>query len=592
MRTYEAKLRNEVEVVWRAFQRGPQGRQYDAGTEKARSTSLGRVPDGPERSTSFEKTTNDPSPGITVTSPTPFGTLLNGATSLLSASLAGHSFFPPSLPRRGSENTQVPSPAKIVQGPIDDGTLPTSPTGMTFENPVTQPYHRPKSGIDLDIASSMRVSHMDDLMGSAGRGAARREERERRERNAVDVKKVEGVDRDLDPIDRFEENVLRVGSANADEERTPRTRTVKQLNSGSQDKSPLKGSVGRRLSGGESTQERPSRHVKFEEPKEEHETLLGLGLVQEEEEDDDVVVVGHEGECQGARGRVWGLGAAVYDLPFLTDAVFEFEEHDIPLDDQHAEVPSDPCADEPLTTSALLPPDAAIASSARTPSSLAELKKDKENIENKLSDLVAADAPSHRAAWKNNKQKIWQVMGRTSSRRMESGDDDGGEYDSSVYASSMPINIVKVQEQSETVFDLETKTSLRERPGILVPPLKPAVRQEQGEGVDGVVSTPTMPSNPPMTRIRSRSESISRSPSTNRRPDPGAAIANASTGGYSLREQRIPSGGADPGPALEAMSDDEGDEDDVVGGKSFVPPHVRAEGGESMGEAGWRSMAG
>jgi hypothetical protein len=137
---------------------------------------------------------------------------------------------------------------------------------------------------------------MDDMVGSAGRSAGRREERERREMSTADAKRIGGVDRDLDAIDRFEENVLRVGSASADEERTPRTRTVKQLNSGSQDKSPLKENIGRRLSGGESTQERPSRHVKFEEPKEEREKSLGLGLVQEEEEDDDVVVVGHEGE--------------------------------------------------------------------------------------------------------------------------------------------------------------------------------------------------------------------------------------------------------------------------------------------------------
>jgi hypothetical protein len=50
---------------------------------------------------------------------------------------------------------------------------------------------------------------------------------------------------------------------------------------------------------------------------------------------------------------------------------------------------------------------------------------------------------------------------------------------------------------------------------------------------------------------------------------------------------------------LEAVNDedsDETDDEDVVGGKSFVPPHERAsQGGNSetvgMGDAGWRSLA-
>lgn len=173
-----------------------------------------------------------------------------------------------------------------------------------------------------------------------------------------------------------------------------------------------------------------------------------------------------------------------------------------------------------------------------------------------------------------------------------------------VYAASMPIAIAIPPERTESPLGLELKTSLRDRPTIYVPPLKPAVRpgQEQGRGGgQAPMSSEISPipeanevsirSTSPITRRRSRSTSISRSPSITRRPDPSAVIANASTGGYSLREQRLPSGGADPGPALEGMSDDEGDEDDVVGGKSFVPPHVRAEESGIMGDAGWRSMA-
>jgi hypothetical protein len=166
----------------------------------------------------------------------------------------------------------------------------------------------------------MRVSHIEDLMVSGSRSrrdsgrAVGASTSKRKTTDTTTAATTAGDrERDLDELDTFEENIIRGSSGAVEEERTPRARTVKQLNSGSLDTSPVRETSGlRRLSGGESTQEQPSkRHVKFEEPGEvspvgEKDKKTGaLGFVEEEEEDDDdVVLVGHEGESdEGAAPR-------------------------------------------------------------------------------------------------------------------------------------------------------------------------------------------------------------------------------------------------------------------------------------------------
>lgn len=98
-------------------------------------------------------------------------------------------------------------------------------------------------------------------------------------------------------------------------------------------------------------------------------------------------------------------------------------------------------------------------------------------------DEYAGHAPSHRKGWKTdaNGRVGWNENkdihdGRSSSRYNPSeADSDGGKI--SALAQSMPLNIVRQPLRAISGYapaDLEPKTSLSEREGYLVPPLKPA----------------------------------------------------------------------------------------------------------------------
>jgi hypothetical protein len=219
-----------------------------------------------------------------------------------------------------------------------------------------------------------------------------------------------------------------------------------------------------------------------------------------------------------------------------------------------------------------------------------DISRTRNIVEANLSTTFAADAPSHRAAWRRIKQNssIYAAMQRRSSDASDS-ENESEEGAISKLAVSMPLNIALPPARTTSVsglLPLERKTSLSEREGVLVPPLKAAMRQRgilrnNSLGLD-VPSTPG-PSSPrgtregPFGRRGSRSASVSR------------------------ERELVMSFKADPGAVFEALVDDDDDDDGEDGeeqqegtlrdSRAFVPPHVLARK-ESMqaADVGWRSM--
>lgn len=124
--------------------------------------------------------------------------------------------------------------------------------------------------------------------------------------------------------------------------------------------------------------------------------------------------------------------------------------------------------------------------------------------------------------------------------------------------------------------EMERKTSLSEKDGVLVPPLMAAMR-ERGVGGNSLGLDV-----PPPRRGRKETAPIrktSRSASVSRERDQAMSYT------------------ADPGAALETLGDEEedSDEEEEVGGtlrdsKTFIPPHLIGRKESRDGEVGWRSM--
>lgn len=212
-------------------------------------------------------------------------------------------------------------------------------------------------------------------------------------------------------------------------------------------------------------------------------------------------------------------------------------------------------------------------------------------VEANLSKTLAADAPSHRAAWRVIEQNssIYHSLRRTST------DSLGSDTDSSTVsklAMSMPMNIAapRPARAASALVDLQRKTSLTDREGILVPSLIAAMRQR------GIPS----------------SNALGLSPSQAARPtreDQGASSHRKTTRSGSVSRDRerdtARSFAADPGAVFESMaedavveSDEEEDEDGEQEGtlreSGFIPPHVlarRRASQEGGAEVGWRSLA-
>lgn len=199
-------------------------------------------------------------------------------------------------------------------------------------------------------------------------------------------------------------------------------------------------------------------------------------------------------------------------------------------------------------------------------------------VEANLSKTFAADAPSHRAAWRviEESSSIYASLRRTSTDSLGTYSDESA---ISKLAMSMPMNIamVRPKKAKAELPEMERKTSLSEREGFLVPPLIGAMRQ-RGLGPNALGLSPARPSQEDGVRRSSRSASVSRD-----------------------REQAR-SYAADPGAVFESMADEviDGDEDDdganegTLRESGFIPPHVlagRRGSKEGNSESGWRSLA-
>ncbi|WVR07443.1 hypothetical protein IAU60_004484 [Kwoniella sp. DSM 27419] len=224
------------------------------------------------------------------------------------------------------------------------------------------------------------------------------------------------------------------------------------------------------------------------------------------------------------------------------DTVFEMEMDDGPAKESQskADSASDPVNDLPASRS-------------------------KDLVEANLSRTFAADAPSHRAAWKRISEKgsMYATL-RRGSNTSDTDEDPVDESSISKLAMSMPmaIHLPKAKTRKAEVPEFERKTSLSERQGLLVPPLLKAMR-ERGMPQDvklGVTPSRGRPEAAESMRRTSRQESVSRE-----------------------REQ-VKSYAADPGAVFESLAD-EGDDDEEGdaedGGtlrdtRGFMPPHVLA----------------
>lgn len=281
--------------------------------------------------------------------------------------------------------------------------------------------------------------------------------------------------------------------------------------------------------------------------------------------------------------------------------MFDFEEHDTPID-----IPEPGLGSQQPRPLAGSTPDA---------DKVEAMRRNTEHVENKLIDMVAADAPSHRAAWRNNKDQLWQALGRYQSRpfgnaakreRADTRDDsdDDASWGTSLLGTSAPIQIQRPA-QSATNYALEPKTSLVERPGVMVPPLRTAMRTSSSTSLRRQSSgsrPPPANHDLPADVVAEDAHNLPGSNTSSdirRRASTGHAAGDlsdspatlSSNSGYSLSEKRT-SFAMDPGPALEM--DDDDDADDVPGGINFVPPHrqlSQERDPDGMGEAGWRSLA-
>lgn len=190
-------------------------------------------------------------------------------------------------------------------------------------------------------------------------------------------------------------------------------------------------------------------------------------------------------------------------------------------------------------------------------------------VEDNLSRTFAADAPSHRAAWRQ-----WEARESMSTalRRQSSDDEDDVEVDTSSMARSVPVNIVRPPRTSHPV---QFKTSLTDREGVIVPNLLAAMRRASGQ---------SEPERSPSPR-RARG-SIAIAGTSQRR-------GSRTVSGERERDQ-VKSYAADPGAMFEslaegAVSDSDEEEETPQNGK-FVPPHVLAAKRDDKPEVGWRSL--
>ncbi|WWC90792.1 uncharacterized protein L201_005729 [Kwoniella dendrophila CBS 6074] len=251
----------------------------------------------------------------------------------------------------------------------------------------------------------------------------------------------------------------------------------------------------------------------------------------------------------------------------VEDTVFDME-----MDDQKPSQPKD-------TSSTSSPPERL----AQLP-----ISRTRNIVEANLSRTFAADAPSHRAAWRRIEENgsMYATLRRGSSTAEEE-DDNVDESNISKLAMSMPmaIHLPKSRVKHVAVTELERKTSLSDKHGILVPPLLKVMKQ-RGISEEG------------------NSLGISSSLSLSRGRTPINDTNNKSLRSTSVSREReqVKSYNNDPGALYESLGDDEDEdstnnenEDDqgtLRDAKGFIPPHVlaRKSDKEQLPDVGWRSM--
>ncbi|WWC71612.1 uncharacterized protein I206_105570 [Kwoniella pini CBS 10737] len=214
-------------------------------------------------------------------------------------------------------------------------------------------------------------------------------------------------------------------------------------------------------------------------------------------------------------------------------------------------------------------------------------------VEANLSRTFAADAPSHRAAWKKIEEN--GSMYATLRRGSSSSDDDvvvEDESQISKLAMSMPmaIHLPKSKIKQEKISELERKTSLSDKHGILVPPLLKAMRQR---GISQEGNSLGLGLGIPATTTGVRGRSLGK--------DGNTIISR--TASVSREREQLQSYQNDPGALYESLGDDDDDGEEEENGndeeegtlrdkKGFIPPHVlaRKNDKEQLPNVGWRSM--
>ncbi|WVQ99941.1 hypothetical protein IAU59_007084 [Kwoniella sp. CBS 9459] len=285
-----------------------------------------------------------------------------------------------------------------------------------------------------------------------------------------------------------------------------------------------------------------------------------------------------ESKKEGERSK--GKGKVTFEEPAKPQAA-EAEEKEV--DDEEIPEAEDTVFDMEMDDGPL-PAPRRKESDASPKGGLAHLpiSRTRNMVEANLSHTFAADAPSHRAAWRRIEEN--GSMYGTLRRGSASSDDEGETVDESSIsklAMSMPMAIHLPKSRTKEVPEFERKTSLSERKGVLVPPLLKVMRERGISQTNSLGLTPSRgrPSIDEGMRKTSRSASVSRE-----------------------REQ-VKSYSQDPGAVFESLADD-GDEEEEEGAeeeeeqgtlrdnKGFVPPHVLARKNDKQQSAdvGWRSM--
>lgn len=198
-------------------------------------------------------------------------------------------------------------------------------------------------------------------------------------------------------------------------------------------------------------------------------------------------------------------------------------------------------------------------------------------VEENLSQTFAADAPSHRAAWRRLESR--ESMASIMRRHQGSDDEDDEEPPAAVdsLARSMPVNIVL----SQRVAPVQFKTSLTDRGGVVVPHLLHAMRRGSGQLGSSEDATPPQ-------GVRAPRNSIAIVGSLRSGPSYGGGRRGSRSG--EREREAAKAYGADPGAVFEALAEvavDSEEEDS----DEFVPPHVLAARRDDRPEVGWRSLA-